>query len=142
MQAMHTWTRHWRMRARIAWIACLAILFNVFAPVVSHAMEAAARAPIVMDVEVCTALGMVTMPVALASPGAGSDESAPGKLHKNMSHCGYCAAHAAAHGLPPPMGAAFAPVGGRDAYPPLYYHAARPLFPWSPAQPRAPPILA
>jgi hypothetical protein len=66
--SMHTLTRHWRMRARIAWIACLAILFNAFAPLVSHAMEAAAPTPPAMAIEVCTAMGMATMPLALAGP--------------------------------------------------------------------------
>jgi hypothetical protein len=88
--------------------------------------------------EVCTALGMAMMPVAL------SDTSRPdaGQLHKGMNHCGYCVAHAASHGLPPPMTSTFAPIGGRDVYPPLYFHSPRPLFPWSLAQPRAPPRLA
>jgi hypothetical protein len=125
------------MRARIAWIACLAILFNAFAPLVSHA-RATSGAPAVMQMEVCTALGMQTMPVVLS--GAGDASSA--KLQKDMSHCAYCVFHASAHGLPPPVRAGFVPPGGRDAWPPLFYRAARPLFPWSLAQPRAPPRLS
>jgi hypothetical protein len=132
---MHTLTRHSLVRARIAWIACLAILFNAFAPLVSHAMEAPASAA--MTMEVCTALGMTTMPVALAPDDA--DASSAGKLHKAMNHCGYCVSHAASHGLPPPPAVSFAAPAGRDIYPPLYYHAPRPLFPWSLAQSRAPP---
>jgi hypothetical protein len=131
------------MRARIAWIACLAILFNALVPLVSHAMDAVSPAPVVMDREVCTALGMQTMPLALAPAGQEQQDGAgAGKLHKNMSHCAWCAAHASPHGLPPPMDAAFVPAAGRDAYPPLYYQASRPLFPWSLAQPRAPPQAA
>ena len=136
--SMFTLTMHRLLRARIAWIACLAILFNAFAPLVSHAMEAAAPAPAVMTIEVCTAMGMTTMPLALAADGR--DGSAAGKLHKAMHHCGYCVSHAASHGLPPPSAIAFAAAPGRDAYPPLYYHSPRPLFPWSLAQPRAPPF--
>jgi hypothetical protein len=132
---MHTLTWHSRKRARIAWIACLAILFNALVPLVSHAMDAMSPAPIVMDLEVCTALGMQTMPLAPAPADSG-------KLHKNMNHCAWCAAHASPHGLPPPMSAALNPAAGRDAYPPLYYQATRPLFPWSLAQPRAPPQAA
>jgi hypothetical protein len=141
---MHTMTQHWRMRARIAWIACLAILFNALVPLVSHAMDAVSPAPAqaVMELEVCTALGMQTMPLGLAPAGQEQERSAEGKLHKTMSHCAWCAAHASPHGLPPPTHAAFAPAAGRDAYPPLYYHASRPLFPWSLAQPRAPPQSA
>jgi hypothetical protein len=132
---MHTLTRHSLIRARIAWIACLAILFNAFAPLVSHAMEAPASAAV--TIEVCTAMGMTTMPVALAPDG--DDASSSGKLHKAMNHCGYCVSHSATHGLPPPVAIAFAAPAGRDIYPPLYYHAPRPLFPWSLAQSRAPP---
>jgi hypothetical protein len=135
---MLTLTRHWRMRARIAWIACLAILFSAFAPLVSHAMEAASPAPVIMAMEVCTAMGMETISMA----GPERSASASGKLQKSMNHCGYCVAHAGAHGLPPPTNTAFAAPAGRDAWPPLYYHASRPLFPWSLAQPRAPPLSA
>jgi hypothetical protein len=142
---MHTLTRHSRKRARIAWIACLAILFNALVPLVSHAMDAMspAPAPIVMDLEVCTALGMQAMPLTLAPAGpAKQDGGDSGMLHKNMNHCAWCAAHASPHGLPPPISAALNPAAGRDAYPPLYYQASRPLFPWSLAQPRAPPQAA
>ena len=135
--SMLTLTRHRFGRARIAWIACLAILFNAFAPLVSHAMEAAAPAPAAMSMEICTALGMTTMPLALAPDGQGQPDG--GKLHKAMNHCGYCVSHAASHGLPPPPAIGFAAVQGRDVYPPLYYHSPRPLFPWSLAQSRAPP---
>jgi len=121
----------------MVWIACLAILFNAFAPLVSHAMQAATPAPVVMTLEVCTALGMTTMPLATPTDGQDGDEA--GKLHKAMNHCGYCVSHAASHGLPPPSAIAFAAAAGRDVYPPLYYHSSRPLFLWSPAQPRAPP---
>ena len=134
---MHTPTRHRFVHARIAWIACLAILFNAFAPMVSHAIQAAAPGPAAMSMEICTALGMTTMPLATPADGQGGDDA--GKLHKAMNHCGYCVSHAASHGLPPPPAIAFAVPSGRDVYPPLYYHSSRPLFPWSLAQPRAPP---
>jgi hypothetical protein len=133
-------TRNWNVSA---WIACLAILFNAFAPIVSHAGESRTSVPVTVEMEVCTALGMAMMPVALAPDGArqpGRSDSS--QLHKGMNHCGYCVVHAASHGLPPPMTATFAPSAGRDVYPPLYYHSLRPLFPWSLAQPRAPPALA
>jgi hypothetical protein len=115
------------------WIACLAILFNAFAPLVSHAMDgpAAAGASAMVGMEVCTALGMKTVL---------SSEPDTAKLHKSMNHCGYCAVHATPHGLPPPMAAEFAPAAGRDAWPPLYYRSSRVLFPWALAQPRAPPV--
>jgi hypothetical protein len=120
------------------WIACLAILFNAFAPVLSHAMgtQAAAGTPLMLEMEVCTALGMEMRQVE--SP----DRADAGKLHKTTNHCAYCVAHAATHGLPPPMPAVFAPAPGRAAWPPLYYQSSRSLFPWALAQPRAPPALS
>src|SRR5689334_779589 len=123
---MHTWTRHSRKRARIAWITCLAILFNMLVPLVSHAMNALAPAPIVMDMEVCTAIGMETMPIALSpapapeGQGGSSADRSSGKLDKILHHCGYCVAHAAAHALPPAIGAAMTAGAIGDVYPPLY----------------------
>jgi hypothetical protein len=135
---MHIRARH---RSVIAWIACLAILFNAFAPAASHASPSRTGLPAAVEMEVCTALGMQMMPVPGASmaPEKIADQ---GQLHKSMNHCGFCVAHAASHGLPPCMALMFAPAAGRDTYPPLYYHSPRPLFPWSLAQPRAPPALA
>jgi len=135
--SMHKMTRSW---SASAWIACLAILFNAFAPILSHAGEAGARAPATLEMEVCTALGMTMLPVVLSDTSAGQDKA--GQLHKALNHCGYCVAHAASHGLPPPLTAAFLPSAGRGVLPPPYRHSPRPLFPWSLAQPRAPPVLA
>lgn len=139
---MHTVKRH-RNALSWTWIACLAILFNAFAPLVSHAMgtPAPAGAAAMAGMEVCTALGMKMIVSAEPVPEPGSALDA-GKLHKAMNHCGYCAVHAATYGLPPPMTAVFAPPAGRDAWPPLYYRSSRILFPWALAQPRAPPAVA
>jgi hypothetical protein len=135
---MRTSTRH---STFIAWIACLAILFNAFVPMVSYAMAAQEpRAAAAVQVEVCTAFGMEVLPLAMVASGPERPDT--GHLHKSLAHCGFCAAHAATYGLPPPMTALFAPIAGRDVYPPLYYHSPRPLFPWSLAQPRAPPPLS
>jgi hypothetical protein len=131
--SMHTTTRR-RNAVSWTWIACLAILFNAFAPLLSQAMEAKAvpGAYAMAGMEVCTALGMKTV--------AWSD---PAKPHKGMDHCGYCMVHAGTPGLPPPpMTAMLASSVGRDAWPPLYYRSSRSLFPWALAQPRAPPSLS
>jgi hypothetical protein len=134
---MHKMTRHWNASA---WIACLAILFNAFAPIVSHAGELRGGARAAVEMEVCTALGMQMMPVPMGAEQ--SRDPVRSQLHKSINHCGYCVAHAASHSLPPPLTAFFAAAAGRDVFPPLYYHSPRPLFPWSLAQPRAPPALA
>lgn len=126
--------RHW---SAYAWIACLAILFNAFAPVLCHALTAAP--PDTVEVQVCTALGMEMMSMPVEADQSG--KSAPGHLHKDMAHCACCAFHGSTSALPQTRPFALALSAGRDVYPPLYYHAARPLFPWSLAQSRAPPAL-
>jgi len=134
---MYKTTRHW---AKYAWIACLAILFNAFVPVVSHALNASsasfASAANGATMEVCTAMGIEMLPMAL--PDQDGKRSSD-KLLKTLTHCGYCATHAGSHGLPPQPAAVFAVLGGHDAFPPLYYTSPRPLFLWTPAQSRAPP---
>jgi hypothetical protein len=127
--------RHW---SAYAWIACLAILFNACAPFMHHAL--AASTSNTNEMEVCTALGLEMMPMSKGADQPG--KSAPDKLQKGMTHCACCTLHASTFALPPAMTLAFALSEGRDVYPPLYYHAARPLFPWSLAQSRAPPALA
>jgi hypothetical protein len=137
-QNMYKTTRHW---AKYAWIACLAILFNAFVPVVSHALNASSPASAAggAKMEVCTAMGIEMLPMAL--PGD-SSQHASDKLLKSLTHCGYCVAHAGAYGLPPQPPAVFAVIGGHDVFPPLYYAAPRRLATWSPAQSRAPPVAA
>jgi hypothetical protein len=122
----------------VAWLAILAILFNALMPAVSHAISVSPATP--AQVEVCTAMGMemMTMPVLPnGENGVPSD-----KLLKSMTHCAYCATHAGAFGLAPAATGVFAVLGGHDDFPPLYYQAARTLFPWLLAQSRAPPFLA
>ena len=127
--------RHW---SAYAWIACLAILFNAFAPMLSWAAPASPATP--LEMEVCTAMGMEMMPVSMAPADAGKGDA--GKPAKSMAHCECCMTHATALGLPPPLPTPVLLAVTRDAYPRLYYLAPRPLFPWALAQPRAPPHLA
>ena len=127
---MHRLTRHLHA---YAWIAALAILFNALAPVMSHARASTTGA----QVEICTAMGvaMVAMPADDGKPD-------PGHLLKGMSHCAYCATHAASFGLPPAQVTLFAVLGGHDVYPPLFYQSAATLFTWSRAHARAPPAVS
>lgn len=122
-----------------AWIACLAILFNAFVPVVSHALNASSPASSnsAAKMEVCTAMGIEMLPMAL--PDQDGKQSSD-KLLKSLTHCGYCATHAGSFGLPPQPLAVFAVIGGHDVFPPLYYAAPRRLASWSPVQSRAPPV--
>ena len=134
---MYKTTRHRTRWAHHAWIACLAILFNAFVPVVSHALSLASPA---VQMEVCTAMGVEMLPMTLDGGEPGKQDA--DKLLKSMTHCGYCATHAGSFGLPPQPIVVFALDLQRDTFPPLYYLAPRPLFPWSLAQPRAPPAAA
>lgn len=131
---MYRLRRHW---SACAWIACLAVLFNAFTPILSHAFNAPVRATV--EMELCTALGMKMMPMALPDPSRKQTSDEP---RKATAHCGYCTMYAGPLDMPPSSSRVFAVSEIRDAYPPLYYQASRPLFPWSLAQSRAPPVSA
>lgn len=119
-----------RQRIAYAWIAALAILFNALAPVVSHSLAAPAE----RQVEICTAMG-----IEMVSMSTEPDSSTDNFL-KGLMHCAYCAPHAGSFALLPQAALVLAVVGGHDVYPPLFYRAPRPLFAWSLAQPRGPPL--
>ena len=113
------------------WAAMLGVLFGAMAPTLSHAMPASGR--LTEAVQVCTMEGMQTIVVDKQQPaGAGAPHL--------FEHCPYCTLHGDA-ALPPPSAGltlALLPLG--DFRPPLFYQAARPLFTWNAAHPRAPPF--
>lgn len=113
------------------WVAMLGVLFSALAPGLSHAMPASGR--LTEDVQVCTMAGMKTIAVDR------QQAPAPGPAHP-FEHCPYCALHGAAALPPPSTGLAFALPPSGDVHPPLFYRAARPLFAWRAANPRAPPL--
>lgn len=122
-------------RLVVAWIALLGVLFAALSPTISHAMGAATPAA-AMEVEVCTAQGMVVVALDEAP-----DRPAPAPDHM-AKHCPYCAVHGGAPALLPAHAFAF-PVLARDtSHPPLFYRSATPLFAWSAANPRAPPAMS
>jgi hypothetical protein len=113
-----------------AWIALLAFVFSLFAPALSHAF-APPQLPAQAS-EVCTAMGIVMMPMAdSADQGAGK---MPG-----MGHCDLCCSHHAPVMLPAPPALPLRMLGARDTYPPLFYQSPSPQYAWTPAQSRAPP---
>ncbi|WP_091876319.1 DUF2946 domain-containing protein [Massilia yuzhufengensis] len=112
-----------------AWIALVAFVFSLFAPSLSHAFAPQA---FTMQSEICTAAGMVMLPVA---DNPGQDAGAvPG-----MTHCDVCCSHQAPVLLPPPPALPLLLVRARDTYPTLFYQSPSPQFAWTPAQSRAPP---
>lgn len=122
-----------RAARRLAtWIATLAVLFAALAPTLSHAL--AGSQPGASWVEVCSASGSRWLPAA-------DDEGSRPASH-TLEHCPYCslqsdlpllpaAVHAA---LPQPRAATFVPAA--------FLSAARTLYAWTTAQPRAPPLFS
>jgi len=112
-----------------AWIALAAFLFSLFAPALSHAF-APAQLPAHLN-EICTAAGVVMMPVADQPDGD------PGAMPA-MTHCDLCCSQHAPVMLPSPPDLPLAIVA-HDPYPRLFYQSPSPQFAWTPAQSRAPP---
>lgn len=127
--AMYRIAKRWGV---YAWIAALAVLFNALAPVVSHVMSRADMHGAQADI--CTAMGAAMAPM----PG----KSDPDKLVKNMTHCGYCATHAASFAMPSAAGLMLALPGTHDTHPSLFFQSPYPLPVWTSAQSRAPPAFA
>ena len=119
-----------RQQVVAVWVAMLGVLFSVLAPALSHAMPVSAR--LTEDVQVCTMVGMQTITVDV------KQSDAPATTHL-FEHCPYCAFHGGAALPPPSTEFVFARLPSSSFYPPLFYQAARPLFAWSTANPRAPP---
>ena len=119
-----------RPRVLHVWIALLAILFSVLAPAFSQAGALPMRTAAPM--EICTMDGIRTM-----TPDS-QDQDAPPAGHL-LKHCSYCFSHSPPATLPPPTALLITSAGGTAPYPPLFYQAAHALFPWTAANPRAPP---
>lgn len=118
------------------WIAMLAVLFGALAPTVSHALAAAA--PQSPQMQICTMDGIRSMAMDM-----GDTADTPTSMADHMfQHCAYCLVHAGTPALPPPHGFVFAAALPANRYPPLFYHATHALFPWTAANPRAPPAVA
>lgn len=113
----------------------MAFLFGLFTPVLSHAMAMLTEQPATSYLtEICSASG--TRHVLVQADAAPSTTpSVP-----DMSHCELCCSHQHTPYAPPPHSSAILVVEReRDPYPPLFYHAPRPQFAWTPAQSRGPP---
>ncbi len=116
-----------------SWLACLAMLFNAFAPTLS----VAANGPR-MYTEMCTVSGTKYVAVGQDETAGSATDSV---LH-HLKHCPFCMTHAGSFALPPAQLPPFAALGGHDVFPPLFYQAPAPLFSWTAAKPRGPPATA
>jgi hypothetical protein len=125
-----------RTRTLQVWIAGLAILFGSLAPAISHALAAAS--PRAARLEICTRAGIMLVPVS----DTAARESPLGLMQDHLQHCPCCRAQDGPFALLPPLQLTFAILGGHDLFPALFYEAPHPLFSWSAANPRAPPVTA
>ena len=126
-------TRQWR--ACFTWLAFIAILAAALMPSVSRAL-AQDRAGNPMMAEICAPSGM-----SYAGMRAPDMQSPDTKAIGHMDDCAYCRFHADTPALPA-MAITVEPGKVASPHPPLFYHAPTPLFAWTAAKPRGPPLLA
>lgn len=123
----------------LAWFVCVTLLLAAFAPTASRAMAASGPHGAEWS-EVCTAAGTVWISLRDGSTATQErpDEHATGE-HGN---CPWCSLQSdtlavlptAVPSLPAPLLPALLPR--------LFLDAPRPLFVWTAARPRGPPVLA
>ena len=130
------------------WIACFAVLMNVLAPSISHAMAALTGVPATW--EICRTDGSAA---AAAVPGQG-ELVAVGSLAKKirekntekstilMADCGYCLPHGGSVALTPSTTTGLGLMKSDALRPFLFYRAPQPLLALSAAPARGPPALA
>lgn len=126
-------------RKFFAWIASLAILLAALAPSISHAL-AAANDDALPWAEICsTTIGSFAKVADGQNPGK---SSSPAEKTLQPGHCLFCLTHMGAFGLPPAAVSAFLAVNTPSAFPSRFYQSPRPLFIWTVAQSRAPPLAS
>jgi len=131
-----------RRRARIAWVALVAMLMSALAPSLSHAtMATAAGAPWGGALaEICTIDGAA---VVADATGQRDSRSVPADHELlRFEHCPYCLSHAGAVALPTQPAVAVRPVDGGEPIPSAFLQAPAPCRARLAGQPRAPPARA
>ncbi|CAN5296101.1 hypothetical protein BH11PSE11_BH11PSE11_10550 [soil metagenome] len=126
-----------------AWIACFAILLSSLAPSISHALAATNNAGNVIT-EVCTSTGLKLVDkvgVPFLNASLKSSLPADSKMMKS-GHCPYCLPRAGSLGMPPVVTLTLPPAVAAQSFPSLSYLAPRPLFTWTSARSRAPPLAS
>ncbi len=127
-----------RHRSWAVWVASFAILVNAFVPAWAQAWFQS-RAGAASWVEVCSTSNFKVD--ALKSSSTFDADQAPAKNSMKSAHCPFCLPHAGSFALLPSVTpVVVASLSQHDAHPPLFYSAPRPLFAWTQAQPRAPPV--
>jgi len=125
------------MRRRASWLMVVVMFVASLVPALSQAARAASASDSGL-VSVCTSIGVIWV-----DPASGEVREPPVQGHGagHFERCPCCFTHAP-H-LPPADPAVLLLISvRRTEMPYLYHHAPRPLFAWSSAQPRAPPLTA
>ncbi|WP_122751726.1 DUF2946 domain-containing protein [Pseudomonas atacamensis] len=130
-----------RRRLAFAWIACLAVLFNMLAMPLSGAMAQAASSPAeqILWSSFCTGSGMKMVAIDI---GASDQKAAQNDSHSNMQHCWCCSGGAPLLALPghsPQL--YFAQFESNRSVAPASLQAPTPRQQWPSLNPRASPLV-
>ena len=112
------------------WIAVFAIVFGSLAPAISQAVSISQTGS-GFAIEVCTSTGTKVIEQV-------SEESS---LTKSSESCPYCTSHQSSN-LPLGEQLQFAAPVDLSFFPPLFYHAPKPLLAWVKHPSQAPPQLS
>lgn len=130
-----------RRRLAFAWIACLAVLFNMLAMPLSGAMAQAASSPAeqILWSSFCTGSGMKMVAIDIGA----TDQKAPhNDSHSNMQHCWCCSGGAPLLALPghsPQL--YFAQFESNRSVAPASLQTPTPRQQWPSLNPRASPLV-
>lgn len=128
--------RQFARQQLFVWLALLGVLFGTLAPTISHAM--ASHHPEMIEMQICSAAGTMTMLVDVGERDAPALDPA---MHM-FDHCPYCSQNGHLPGLLPSTQIVLPAPTLSTGYPDRFYQSATPLFPWTAASPRAPPVLS
>lgn len=128
-----------------AWIAIVAMMVSALAPAISRATGPDERGRFFM--EVCSAAGMHRISLSAEEAVFYGEQAIPAQDGEGgnalmLDSCPYCSASVGTAILPPVDAMPVFAVVGRQPAPRLFLVSPRPLFAWSPAHPRAPPVRA
>ncbi|PYB95670.1 DUF2946 domain-containing protein [Pseudomonas sp. R62] len=130
-----------RRRLAFAWIACLAVLFNMLAMPLSGAMAQAASSPAeqILWSSFCTGSGMKMVAIDIGA----TDQKVPqNDSHSNMQHCWCCSGGAPLLALPghsPQL--YFAQFESNRSVAPVSLQTPTPRQQWPSLNPRASPLV-
>jgi Protein of unknown function (DUF2946) len=115
------------------WVTLAAMLLAVMAPTLAHAFATQARM-VTITAEICSAMGTTGMQEIVA------EEKSPASSHQaHFEHCPFCQAGSSPVALP--SAPYVLPIlAGAPPRPALFYRSPAPLFAWTAARPRGPPL--